>query len=253
MTSPEAVRTPTCELPIPFSKPRMINALRLSFFLVFIGNALMLARLTLPEFGRWLYNLTELLLLGGLLWHARRAWSEIGLTRAGLGKSAFTGLVTGFVLATPPLVFFAFPILLSGPVRHQEIASLSSQEYWLRVVFEVPLFTALFEEVAFRGVLQTRWSALLGAARGMIAANIFFAAWHLVVMTDSIQQTDLDVPFLPPLAEYGLAFVVGLSAVFIGGMALSWLRHLTQNLAGSILAHWLVVAAMVTALYLRST
>ncbi len=185
-------------------------------------------------------------LLGYVLWVKRQPLSAIGLTTNNLPLSLAAGFGVGALMALPALVFFAFPVVSEQPVREATIAALSLPEYVYRVTVHALVVTALVEEVAFRGVLQWRLVSALGTRQGILVGSGFFALWHVVVNAQTAQSTNL-----PSSPEFvALSFAGSLASVFVGGLLFAVLRQHTGNLASAIAAHWVVVAIMVTALFL---
>jgi membrane protease YdiL (CAAX protease family) len=152
---------------------------------------------------------------------------------------------SGLVMALPALAAFAFPPLLPAPIEYRPVAALALPQFLWKVLVEVPLATALCEEVAFRGVLQALFQGRVSPVPSIIATNITFALWHVVVNHRTVFETNVTAaPHLVPLA-----LAAGLAGVFAGGVLFSLLRRCTGNLAGSIVAHWMVDALMLAMLY----
>ena len=73
------------------------------------------------------------------------------------------GTVWGLLMAIVPIFFFLRPVVLARPVEHPTYTNLTRWA-WLRLVLvELPFFTALPEEAAWRGALEPRLVAHLGA------------------------------------------------------------------------------------------
>jgi membrane protease YdiL (CAAX protease family) len=85
----------------------------------------------------------------------------------------------------------------------------------------IALCPALFEELAFRGVIHGRFLALLGKSQGMLATGVCFGLCHGVTA--------------------GLPFHVGLGIYF------SWLRERSSSLFPGMLTHALYNGALVLA------
>lgn len=229
------------------------QAVALSAILVLYSNSANLPLLQGATWAQEVYNIASLLMLGGLLFWAlavdRQPPAALGLTVRGLGRSLGYGALGGLGMALPALAFFAFSVALPAPIQYPEIARLTPPQLLGRVLVQIPLVTALFEEVAFRGLLQAKFVAALGTGRGILATVAVFAAWHGVIVYHSIRQTNAVLPGLPLPLAYGVAYAVAMLAIAAGGLVFSLLRHFTRNLGGSVMAHWLVVALMVTALF----
>lgn len=200
---------------------------------------------------RVLYDLASLVLLlalGGWLVLSREL-ASLGVHRQNLARSIMWGTVLGLGLATPPLVFFAFPVLLAGPVHYPSIAEMTTMGLLWELLVRVPIVTVLLQELVFRGLLQRQFTLSLGSWRGILVTNAFFSAWHLVIAWDAVSQQQVALSFLPSWVFHFLGYVGALAVVWAGGVVLSLLRWRTDNLAGPVVTHWLVVVLMTMMLY----
>ena len=156
------------------------------------------------------------------------------------------GTVWGLLLSVIPICFFLRPVVLARPVEHPTYTNLTVWA-WLRLVLvEIPFFTALPEEAAWRGALEPRLVAHLGPWRGAIWSNVAFGLAHFAVTranSDIVGQG-------APLPRW-LLILGGMAATAVGGGVFSLVRAQTGSLVGAIAAHWAVNATMSTALYLR--
>jgi membrane protease YdiL (CAAX protease family) len=101
----------------------------------------------------------------------------------------------------------------------------------------IPLGTALFEEVAFRGVLPALGRRVLTPLRANLLAATLFGLWHLLP-TASVATGNAGVAGIPD--EIVLAGgVVGTAAA---GLGFSWLRD-RRGLAAPVLLHATVNSA----------
>jgi len=206
-------------------------------------------------FDRVLYDLASLVLLavlgGWLVFFRRHELRGLGVQRRGLVRGAAWGALLGLGLAAMPLFFFAFPMLLAGPVQYPAITEMSMARLLWELLVRIPIVTVLLQELVFRGLLQRQFTTAWGLRDGILVTNAFFAAWHLVIAWDAVSQQQVALPAqrVPPWAFHLLSYVGALVVVWIGGVILSLLRWRTDNLAGPIVAHWLVVALMTVMLY----
>lgn len=181
----------------------------------------------------------------------------IGFCKSGLGKSVAGGLVAGLGLSVPPLVFFYKPILLDTPLEYGPISGMTRQEMLLDTGVRIPLTVALFEELLFRGLLYSSLRRGHSVFFSLLANSAAFAGWHFAVTSASAAQSNLSSsarlpallkPFVQPLAVLG-----GMLSTGAAGVAFGLVREYTGNLAGSIVAHWLVDSVMIFALWRRRT
>ncbi len=182
-----------------------------------------------------------------------RLLHEAGLQRAGWQRSLVAGPLLGALLATPALIFFARPLVLEQPLEYDPIADLSPRAFRRRIWLELPLTVALFEEIVFRGLLDTAWRRAR-RPQPALATSLTFAAWHWAVSVDTMRRTNIAaqatrVPLLLRRHANALSVGGGMMATGVVGLALSALRRWCGgNLLGPVLAHWIADALLVAAL-----
>ncbi len=233
----------------------MKQAFASSAVLVLVSNGMALLIHAMGIDRRFIYLAWALILLAAVLWWARGpgglSWTEMGLGLTGWRKSAAAGFVGGIGIAAVLVLFLAFPFLLDGPIRYQEIQALDGPGLLWRLGVELTFATALAEEILFRGVLQALFKRSLQHTWALISTNLIFALWHLVPNALSVQQNVLLLPLIPSAPAQVIGYLGSLFAVGIGGFVLSVLRERTNHLAGCVVLHWLAVAAMTLLIYFR--
>jgi membrane protease YdiL (CAAX protease family) len=236
-------------LPCLARDPSLRAALLLSVLLLLYSN---LTSLVEPASREDLLLYSNLGLLALLLVWARRAGftlPELGLAGAQARASALWGIALGLVLALLPVAFIALaPFVTGEPVQAGEINDLSGSEMALRLAFRVPVGTALFEEVAFRGVLYASWLRATDLRRTVLSTGIVFALWHVVITFKTVTGSEVveGAPFI------ALGYLGSLIGLFVGGAAFALLRWRTGGVTGPFFFHWIVVALMTLTVWLRS-
>jgi membrane protease YdiL (CAAX protease family) len=238
-----------CRLPRAPLSPYLRQALILSLLLLLYSNLTSLFEPERRQDSLLYSNLGLLALL--LLW---TRWA--GFTREDLGlagsqnrASALWGIVLGAVLALPPVAFIALaPFVTGEPVQAGEISDLSGSEMAHRLAFRIPVGTALFEEVTFRGVLYASWLRATDLRRTVLGTGVVFALWHVVITFNSVRESEV-VDAAPLIA---LGYLGSLLGLFVGGVAFALLRWRTGGVAGPFFFHWIVVALMTLTVWLRS-
>lgn len=112
-------------------------------------------------------------------------------------------------------------------------ADLDGPALTRQTLVRIPLGTATFEEVAFRGVLLGLATREMGTACGVALSSAAFGLWHvgptLVAVEENDQQTGV------------AALVVGsVATTTVGGALLSWLRLASGGLLAPVLTHWAI-------------
>jgi membrane protease YdiL (CAAX protease family) len=160
-------------------------------------------------------------------------------------------MVGGLAVAILLVSSLVFPVFLAQPVQYREIQGLDAFGLLWRLGAELTIATALTEEILFRGILQALFKRSLGVTQALISTNVVFAFWHLVINALSIQQNMVVLPLVPLAAAQLIGYLGSLLAVGMAGLILSILRERTGHLAGSVVVHWVAVAAMTLLIYLR--
>ena len=171
---------------------------------------------------------------------------ELGLGTSGLGRGAVVGLAFALVSVAGALLVLRYPPLLGEAVSYTPLAAADAAGLALRVAVTMPLDTIAPEEVAFRAVLLGALLRRYGATGAVVLSALAFAAWHAVIVSTTVAQTNLTVAGLFTVLGMAGAFL----AVFAGGIAFAALRVRTRSLAAPLLAHWAFNGALLSGLRL---
>jgi membrane protease YdiL (CAAX protease family) len=193
------------------------------------------AELVLSEVGLWAG------LVGACLRVSRRRGTgslvaDFGLrvrpVDVGLG---FAGSLAGRALSSAAILpVTAFHPHFRAPDESLFRHFISSPWGWLVLALVTCVGAPVFEELFFRGLLQTRLVGRYGTVAGIAIASVLFGAAHLIGWQG------------PVTLVYALA-VAG------GGIALGTVRHITGRLGTSMLAHAFFNAQALLALALVSS
>jgi len=238
---------------LPALRVRLLAPLRgplgLSIVLLIYGNLNSL----LPWEIRSRYLIwANLILLAVLLFEAVRvsglSLTSLGLSGGNLWRSAALGAACALLLAALPVAFVVLaPFVTGEPVEYGDIHELSGAALAYRLALWSPIGTALFEELTFRGVLYAKLTAA-GEVRAVWLSSLVFALWHVVITSRTVVESDVvDYAWLLPPA-----IVLCLGGTFVGGLVFGFLRRRTGHVVGPFMVHWLTVALMSLAVWLRA-
>lgn len=161
---------------------------------------------------------------------------DLGLGRRGLGSSLLCGALAGAVCWTPVRCLAARLAARYGVIAGA-IEGMTRKRQLELMAGQLLIGSALFEEVAFRGLLMAKIARLIRRREASLIHSGVFVGWHLVIAWHNVRKSGL--PFrLVPLAYLGV-----LAALMASGLLLGGLRQATGHLAGGTVAHWLVLAA----------
>src|SRR5262245_4955939 len=161
-----------------------------------------------------------------------------GLTQAdlGLGRGRWLPGRPGYELAGTVaagwLLIAAVPAArpLLGDKR---IAALDGRAAAYQALIRIPVGTALWEEIAFRGVLQAALRRVMPKTTAIAVTSCVFGVWHIR-------------PTLQALRANGQAgtrgravagVTAGVAATTAGGVLFSWLRERSGSVTAPILLH----------------
>jgi membrane protease YdiL (CAAX protease family) len=237
--------------------------LAMGALLVTYSNGLAVWAESHRRFPEALFRRLNPLLIAAMLVYASRRPGGIGgtgLRASGLARSLGEGITSGIGLSILPLLFFRRPVLLDTPLEYGPVAKMTRRELLEDVFLRMPVGIALFEELAFRGLLYTAIRRSYSVQASVLWSAAAFAAWHLAVTYTSALQTNIaDTlrvpesarPIVKPLVVPA-AVAGGMLTTGVAGIIFALLRERTRNLSGPILAHWIVDALMIAALWARS-
>jgi membrane protease YdiL (CAAX protease family) len=189
---------------------------------------------TLPWHGRR-YTLLNVCATGAAL--AAAAASGLTATDLGLGRKELRpglrlGSAAAAVTAGGWLVIAAVPA--TRPVlRDDRIAGMSGREVAYQALVRIPLGTVLWEETAFRGVLQAALGRVMPGGAAIAVTSGVFGIWHIGPTAAALRINGL----AGGLGKTAAGVTAGVAATAAGGVLLSWLRTRSGSLAAPILLH----------------
>ena len=144
--------------------------------------------------------------------------------RLGCGLAAGAGagwLLIAAVPATRPLL------------GDQRAAGLSGRDVAYQTLIRIPVGTALWEETAFRGVLQAALRRVMPGTAAIAVTSGVFGIWHIRPTLQALRANGLADDRRRAIA----ATFAGCATTAAGGALLSWLRARSGRLADTVLLH----------------
>lgn len=189
------------------------------------------------------YVAGNLLMTAGVLGLAMSSGLSARDLRLTGGDRRATCLVAGSALVAGAgfLALSAFLPVVASRLEDRRLPDMAPAIAARRALIRLPLGTALFEEVVFRGALP-RLLADRDELIGDRKAALAFGLWHLIPTYDALSVNSL----APAPARRLGGTVVGSVSAGAAGYFLSWLRRRT----GSVVAPWAVHAVVNTASYI---
>jgi membrane protease YdiL (CAAX protease family) len=167
--------------------------------------------------------------------HSGATWADMGLGPSRASRSLKMGATVGVMAGAAAAIAMAHPRTrdLLGAARHHPDGS---NEVVRRVLVRFTIGTALFEEIAFRGVVPS----LMGgdSRRGDAISAGLFAVWHLIPAA-RIQRETARSQDWSPRRRAGTTLLAS-GAAGIAGLGFSLLRRRSGNLFAPWLVHAMV-------------
>lgn len=175
--------------------------------------------------------------------HAGLGWDEMGLHPARFRRGLRAGAWASAGATTAALLALSHPGSRSL-LLDERAAPTPGASVWRRALVRFPLGTALFEEIAFRGVIP---GLLRQRHRPLTAETLSagaFAIWHLIPTYRALAGNPLGRAMSP--GRRAAAGAVGAAAAGVFGLGFSWMRRRS----GTLLTPWLAHASLNTLSYL---
>jgi membrane protease YdiL (CAAX protease family) len=192
-------------------------------------------------------------LAGRQAWHQR--WyplANLGAAGTALAAAAVSGLTADDLglrrsrvaaglrcAAAPSGALAAGWVLLAAvpagrpALADQRITRLSWPQVAYQVAFRIPVGTVLWEEVAFRGVLDAFLRRVLPGPAAIAVTSGVFGLWHVRPTVEALGINQMTAS-RRAVAGSVAASVAGTAAA---GLLLSWLRDRSGSLAAPVLLH----------------
>jgi membrane protease YdiL (CAAX protease family) len=162
-----------------------------------------------------------------------------GLTPADLGLSPAalrSGLRIGGRLAAPVLTGYLAAALVPAArpaLRDERAAGLTGRQAAYQALVRIPVGTVLWEETAFRGVLQAALCRVLPETAAIAVTSGIFGVWHVRPTVEGLRVNLLATS----RRQRAAALTAGVAATAAGGVVLSLARARSGSLAAPVLVH----------------
>ena len=151
------------------------------------------------------------------------------------------------MLPAPVFLLVVFPGLVGDGATDSRLAAAGLADFLYQAAVRIPLGTALFEELLFRGLLYGALLKASGHRAAILGSSVVFGLWHVRPTHELLTETEA----LSGDVLLGLAIGGGVLATFVGGLLFAWLRYKTGHVIGGVLAHGLINSLSASAVFLR--
>ncbi len=118
-------------------------------------------------------------------------------------------------------------------VADRRITGLTWGQVGYQVTVRIPVGTVLWEEIAFRAVLQASLRRILPGPAAVAVASGVFGLWHIRPTVAALRVNRVAAGRRARLA----AVIAAVAGTAVAGTALAWLRDRSGSLAGPVLVH----------------
>jgi uncharacterized protein len=178
------------------------------------------------------------LLTGALVlitWSAGATLADLGLGRADAGAGLRYGAgAFGIVLL---VLIMAAVIPATNGFLHDSRAQISGGRLIYELGISIVLFTAIPEELAFRGVLLGSALRLWGPWRASLVTSALFGLWHIAPTLHTMSDNRAVSGLSASVGGQVLLVLGSIAVTFAAGLAFCWLRLRSRSLIAPVMAH----------------
>lgn len=180
----------------------------------------------------------NLVLLGVTLVIARRAgttWTSMGLRR----DRAKRGAVLGIGIVAGVIAFMLIALSLSSAtdvLRDERFVESSIGLLLFHALIRIPLGTALYEEVLFRGVIFGMLVRRYTPLKAAIWSSLLFGLWHILPVLDAMTTNPVGARF-SGVSGAAVAVLVAVAGTFLAGLVFIWIRLVANSVLSSVIVH----------------
>ena len=169
---------------------------------------------------------------------ALSAAAASGLTAAdiGLGRGAWLpGRLASRLAAAAAAGWVVIAVLpATRPLLDDKrITSLEGRAVAYQAAVRIPVGTVLWEEIAFRGVLQAALRRVMANGAAVTVTSVVFGIWHIRPTAGALRANGL----AGDRSRARAAVLAGVAATTAAGAFLSWLRERSGRVAAPALLH----------------
>jgi membrane protease YdiL (CAAX protease family) len=158
--------------------------------------------------------------------------ADLGLRRDRLAAGVRSGGPPALVLGAGWVILAALPA--ARPVLgDRRISGLTGRGVAYQALVRIPVGTVLWEEAAFRGVLQAALGRVLPRLAAVTVTSALFGVWHIRPTAEALRINQLAAGRRATLGSVAGA----VAATAAAGLLLSGLRERSGSLAAPVLLH----------------
>ena len=221
---------------LPGSLDRVRHSATLAVVVAVLAVHNVAGNLLAPDWGYLPLNLAVGGLLVVLVLRSGVSWRQIAGPRSTMRRGVLVGGALGLAAATAIWAGAAVEGM-SDVFADDRVLGVGTVGLLYHTLIRIPLGTALFEEVAFRGVLPAAGRRITTPFGANVMSAALFGLWHVIPSTSVAAGNEAASGFAT-----GAVIAGAVLATAVAGLAFSWLRD-RFGLAAPVLLHALVNSA----------
>ena len=215
--------------------PHLIHTWHIVGIVALTGYANVVANRFLDSFWYIPFNLAILGVAIAIARHAGVTWVDMGMWRERFGRGLKVGGVIMAIIGIGIVIGVAMPFTREF-FEDDRVIDASTGLVLFNALIRIPIATAFYEEMLFRGVLfgmfARKWAPLWAG----LASSMLFGLWHILPTIDT-----LDTNPAGDLFSGVVGVVIAASGAVLGtaivGLGFLWLRLRANSTIAPILAH----------------
>jgi membrane protease YdiL (CAAX protease family) len=120
--------------------------------------------------------------------------------------------------------------------KDERVIENSTTWVLLQTFVRIPLATALYEEVLFRGIVFGMLARRRSPVVAGLLTSVLFGLWHILPTLDTLQTNPAGNMFTGAIGLV-VAIAGAIAGTFIAGLAFLWIRLYANSTYASVLAH----------------
>lgn len=181
------------------------------------------------------FNLAILGVAIAIARHADTTWVDVGMWRERFKRGIQLGLLVMAAIAV--IISLGVSIPATREIFYDDrVIDASTGELLFNVFVRIPIATAFYEEMLFRGVLfgmfARKWAPLWAA----LASAFLFGLWHILPTLDTLEVNPAG-DFFDGFLGVAIAALGAVAGTALAGLGFLWLRLRANSTLAPTLAH----------------
>lgn len=215
--------------------PHLIHAWHIVGIVALTGYANVVANRFLDSLWYIPFNLAIVGVAIAIARHAGVTWVDLGMWRERFGKGLKIGGIVMAIIGVGVVIGVALPVTREF-FYDDRVLDSSTAVVLFNALIRIPIATAFYEEMLFRGVLfgmfARKWAPLWAG----LASSMLFGLWHILPTINTLDTNPAGDLFSGAVGVF-VAALGAVAATAVVGLGFLWLRLRANSTIAPILAH----------------